>query len=214
MTLRVRPLTRREHLGFVTRRRSCSFLQTPAWGMVKQDWRAESIGWSRPDDAQGELVGAGLVLYRQLPRLRRYLAYLPEGPVIDWSDDDLSAWLEPLAAHLKKQGAFAVRMGPPVVTRRWSAAQVKAGIADEGVRRLGDVPPQERSQVGARVVSQLHELGWRPQSVAGGFAAGQPQYNFQIPLADRTEDDVLAGMNQHWRSNIKKAAKQVVDVTA
>jgi vancomycin resistance protein VanK len=53
--------------------------------------------------------------------------------------------------------------------------------------------------------------------VAGGFAAGQPRYNFQVPLADadgpRTEDAVLAGMNQLWRRNIKKAAKAGVEVT-
>ena len=158
--------------------RSASFLQTPAWGRVKSEWRRESLGWFRG----GELVGAALVLYRQLPRVKRYLAYLPEGPVIDWDADDLDAWLAPMAAHLKKQGAFGVRMGPPVVTRRWSAAQVKEGIADAGVRRLGDVAPAERSAAGARVVSQLHELGWRPQATEGGFAAGQPQYNFQIPL--------------------------------
>jgi len=91
-------------------------------------------------------------------------------------------------------------------------------VADESVQRLGEVPPSERSQAGARVVSQLQELGWRPQQVEGGFAAGQPQYNFQIPLRDaegapRTEGDVLAGMNQQWRRNIKKATKAGVEVT-
>ncbi len=104
-------------------------------------------------------------------------------------------------------------MGPPVVTRRWSAAQVKEGIADDAVQRLGDVPPLERSRTGAAVVAQLNELGWKPQSVEGGFAAGQPQYNFWIPLADRSEDDLLQGMNQQWRRNIKKAAKQGVVVS-
>ena len=190
---------------------SASFLQTPAWGLVKSEWRHESIGWSAAGSgAADELVGVGLVLYRQLPRVKRYLAYLPEGPVIDWEAEDLRAWLNPMVRHLKKAGAFGVRMGPPVVTRRWDAAAVKQGIADDGVRRLGDVPPTERSQAGAHVVSQLQELGWRQQAVEGGFAAGQPQYNFWIPLRDgrrlaRTEDDVLAGMNQQWRRNIKKA---------
>ncbi len=212
--LTVREVSPEEHLGFLRSRRSASFLQTPAWGRVKSEWRRESLGWFRGE----ELVGAGLVLYRQLPRLRRYLAYLPEGPVIDWADDDLAAWLAPMTAHLKQRGAFGVRMGPPVVTRRWSAAQVKEGIADEAVRRLGDVAPSERDHTGARVLSQLDELGWRRQSAEGGFAAGQPQYNFQIPLRDadgkpRTEDDVLAGMNQQWRRNIRKAAKAGVEVT-
>ena len=158
------------------------------------------------------------MLYRQLPRVKRYLAYLPEGPVIDWEAEDLRAWLNPMVRHLKKAGAFGVRMGPPVVTRRWEAAAVKQGISDDGVRRLGDVPPTERSQAGAHVVSQLQELGWRQQAVEDGFAAGQPQYNFWVPLrtadgSPRTEDDVLAGMNQQWRRNIKKAAKSGVEVS-
>jgi len=213
--LTVREVTEEQHLEFIRARRSASFLQTPAWGRVKSEWRRESLGFFRGV----ELVGVGLVLYRQLPKVRRYLAYLPEGPVIDWADDDLSAWLTPMAAHLKQRGAFGVRMGPPVVTRRWSAAQVKEGIADDGVRRLGDVPPSERDHTGARVVSQLDELGWRLQAVEAGFAAGQPQYNFQIPLRTpegepRTEDDVLKGMNQLWRRNIKKAAKEGVEVSS
>ena len=212
--LTLRPIAAQDHRDFVAARSSASFLQTPAWAAVKAEWRAESVGWFR----DGGLVGVGLVLYRQLPKVRRYLAYLPEGPVIDWSDDDLEAWLTPFVAHLKGQGAFAVRMGPPVVTRRWSAEQVKAGIADDTVRRLGDVPPLERSQEGARVIAQLHELGWQQQSGEGGFSAGQPQFNFQIPLVDesgepRSEADVLAGMNQQWRRNIKKADKSGVEVT-
>ena len=164
-----------------------------------------------------EIVGAALVLYRQLPKVKRFLAYLPEGPLLDWSSDNLRAWLEPMAAHLKAKGAFGIRIGPPVVTRRWSAAQVKEGIADDAVHSMTDLPPTERSQVGASAVSQLREAGWRAQSAAGGFAAGQPQYNFQIPLVDgagaaRTEDDVLKGMNQQWRRNIKKADKAGVEV--
>lgn len=210
----VRMISPEEHLAFLRTRSSASFLQTPAWGRVKAEWRRESLGWY--DGA--ELVGVALVLYRQLPRVKRYLAYLPEGPVLDWATEDLAAWLTPMAAHLKKQGAFGVRMGPPVVTRRWSAAQVKEGIADPACRRLGDLPPTERDATGARVVAQLGELGWRPQAVEGGFAAGQPQYVFQVPLVDadgkpRTEDDVLRGMNQLWRRNIKKAAKEGVTVT-
>ena len=206
--LTVRALTPDQHLDFVRSRPSVSFLQTPAWAKAKPEWRAESLGWLRGD----EVVGAALVLYRQLPRLRRYLAYLPEGPVIDWESDDLAAWLAPMADHLKRQGAFGVRMGPPVVTRRWSAAQVKEGIADPAVRTLDQVAPLERSPVGARVVAQLEELRWRPQAVEGGFAAGQPRHNFWIPLAGRTEDEVLKGMNQLWRRNIKKAAKEGVEV--
>jgi vancomycin resistance protein VanK len=214
----VRPISADEHRAFVREQPWVSFLQTPAWATVKSEWRGESLGWY-----DGErLIGAGLVLYRKLPRLRRYLAYLPEGPVLDWARpevrDDLGEWLTPLTEHLKRQGAFGVRMGPPVVTRRWSAEQVKAGIADEKVRSLTEIAPLARSAIGARVVQQLEALGWRRQVAEGGFAAGQPQYTFVIPLVTddgtrRTEDDVLAGMNQLWRRNIRKAEKAGVVVS-
>ena len=212
--LTLRTITPGEHLAFVRDYRGpqqVSFLQTPAWGEVKSDWRRESVGWSRG----GELVGAGLVLHRALPRLGRTLAYLPEGPVLDWAAEDIGEWLEPLRRHLRAQGAFAVRLGPPVVTRRWDAAAVKAGVADPAVRTLGEVPATERTAVGARVTAQLRDLGWRQQGAEGGFAAGQPRYNFQLPLrhpdgAPRTEDEVLRGMNQLWRRNVKKADKEGV----
>lgn len=209
----VRTISADEHRAFIREQPWASFLQTPAWATVKSEWRGESLGWYDDD----RLVGVGLVLYRKLPKLPRYLAYLPEGPVIDWAADDLGDWLTPMTEHLRAQGAFGVRMGPPVVTRRWSAEQVKAGIADERVRTLGDVAPLVRSATGARVVQQLEALGWRRQVAEGGFAAGQPQYTFVIPLvADdgtrRTEDQVFAGMNQLWRRNIRKADKSGVTV--
>jgi lipid II:glycine glycyltransferase (peptidoglycan interpeptide bridge formation enzyme) len=225
--LTVRTISAEEHLGLVrsmarpatgTPSGSASFLQTPAWAAVKPEWKAESIGWfSRSSTGNEHIVGAALVLYRQLPRVKRYLAYLPEGPLIDWESENLADWLDPMAAHLRQRGSFGIRIGPPVVTRRWSAAQIKEGIADDATTSLTALPPTERSQVGASVVSQLQDLGWKAQSVEGGFAAGQPQFNFWIPLVDgdgtpRSEQDVLAGMNQQWRRNIKKAAKLGVEV--
>lgn len=208
-TLTVRTIDASAHRDFLRNQDSASFLQTPAWGQVKQEWEAESIGWY---DAHGTLVGVGGVLHRQLPKVRRYLSYLPEGPVINW-DGELAGWLEPMATHLKKRGAFAVRMGPPVVTCRWTAAQIKGGIADENIRTLDQVAPEERSSTGAAVVAQLRELGWQPLATEGGFSAGQPKYNFAIPLAGKSPDDVLKGMNQQWRRNIKKATKSEVEVT-
>lgn len=186
-----------------------SFLQTPAWAAVKSEWRAESLGWFAGDD----LVGAGLVLHRRLPRLKRTLAYLPEGPDLDWHADDLGSWLDPMTAHLRKGGAFAIRMGPPVVVRRWDASTLKQAIADPALVSLADVPADESDHAGLAVAETLRSLGWRQVPTSGGFAAGQPQYTFGVPLAGRDEAGLLAGMNQLWRRNIKKATKAGVSVT-
>jgi lipid II:glycine glycyltransferase (peptidoglycan interpeptide bridge formation enzyme) len=215
--LRVRAISAREHLDHIRERPSVSFLQTPAWAEVKSEWRGESLGWYRTDHGDDRIVGAGLVLYRKVPRLDRYLAYLPEGPDIEWADPDLAAWLTPLAAYLKDHGAFGIRMGPPVVTRRWHADTIKAAIADDALDTLGDVPADTSDDDALAIAPRLRGLGWRKVPSSGGFAAGQPQYNFWVPLSGddgpRSEDDVLAGMNQQWRRNIKKAAKAGVEVS-
>jgi lipid II:glycine glycyltransferase (peptidoglycan interpeptide bridge formation enzyme) len=203
----VRTISADEHLAHLQALDSASFLQTPAWAKVKPEWRPEFLGFFAAD----QRVGVGLVLHRSLPKLKRTLAYLPEGPVLDWARADLADQLAAMTKHLKAGGAFAVRMGPPVIRRRWSAPTLKAAIADEALTRLADVPADAEDQTGGRVEQLLRDTGWIQQVGEGGFTAGQPQYNFQLPLAG-TEDDLLKGMNQLWRRNIKKAAKEGVDV--
>ena len=210
--IEVRTVDAAQHLAFVEAR-SGSFLQTPAWGRLKTDWRAESLGWFRNTSTGDEMVGAGLVLYRSLPRVGRSLAYLPEGPVTDWDAPDALDVLRTLRDHVKAHGAFALRIGPAVPVRRWHADTVKAAIADDAVGSLRDVTPDVTEDAGMRVRALLERLGFDHLASDDGFAAGQPEYVFQLPLAGRTEEDVLAGMNQLWRRNIKKSAKQGVVVT-
>ncbi len=103
---------------------------------MKPEWKAESIGWVSRSSTGGEsLVGAALVLYRQLPKVKRYLAYLPEGPLIDWASDDLGAWLDPMADHLRPQGPSASGSAP-----RWSPA----GGARPRSRRASPTSPCAR----------------------------------------------------------------------
>ena len=209
MALTVRTISAADHIAFNRSRPAVSFLQTPAWAGVKHEWRSESVGWF---DAGGEQVGAGLVLYRQLPVGKRSLAYLPEGPVIDWEGDDIGAYLTPLARHLRRAGAFGVRVGGPVVARRWSGETIKAAIADPAVSRLSEVRPDEINHRVTRTRNAMRSLGWRPPGEDQGFAAGQPRFVFQLPIGGKTEEQLLAGMNQLWRRNIKKAAKAGVTV--
>ncbi|HET7901907.1 MAG TPA: peptidoglycan bridge formation glycyltransferase FemA/FemB family protein, partial [Candidatus Nanopelagicales bacterium] len=190
-----------------------SFLQVPSWAAVKAEWTSESLGWFDGDD----IVGAGLVLLRQVPRVKRFLAYLPEGPDIDWTGErtgrDLQEWLDPLAEHLKAIGAFAVKMGPMAVVRRWHADTIKAAIAEGGAKRLRDVEADETFDDALAVADRLRSLGWSQKPDTGaGFGDVQPRYVFQVPLSGRTEGDLLAGFNQLWRRNIKKADKAGVEV--
>ncbi len=215
MTLTVRVITADEHAAWVAGRPWVSFLQLPEWAGVKVGWQSESLGWFDG----GQLVGAGLALYRPVPRLpQRSLAYLPEGPDIDWLGERLPShtltdWLTPLISHAQARGAFQIKIGPPVALRRWDAETLKAAIAgDPRPARIGDVAADWTSSSG--VSATLTDGGWQQEpSIGAGFGDVQPRYVFQVPLAGRTLDEVMAGFNQLWRRNIRKAEKAGVTIT-
>jgi lipid II:glycine glycyltransferase (peptidoglycan interpeptide bridge formation enzyme) len=209
VALTVQTITAAEHVAFNESRPWVSFLQTPAWAKVKSEWESESIGWF---DEDGSIRGAGLILYRQLPKIKKYLAYLPEGPVIDWETDDIAGWLTPLAKHVKHSDAFGVRIGTPVVARTWRAETIKAAIADPRIDWLSEAMPDVINHQSTRLRNAMRSLGWRPPGDDEGFAAGQPRFVFQLPIAGKSPEELLAGMNQLWRRNIKKAAKEGVMV--
>ncbi|MEV7991886.1 peptidoglycan bridge formation glycyltransferase FemA/FemB family protein [Streptomyces sp. NPDC086077] len=187
------------------------FLQCPSWAGVKDGWRAQLIGWG-PDPDAGELTGVALVLLRQFPGTRKYFAYLPEGPVVDWRAPDIDGWLTPLLEHLRRAGAFAVRIGPSPAYRRWDAALLKS-LTGSG-RRLADVLASEVDPLGTAVAERLRARGWRR---CGGDGTGddgdaQPRHVFRVPLAGRTTEDLWSGLNQEWRRNVRRARKEGVEV--
>ncbi len=213
MSLEVRRINTEQHSDYLdgviaSGSASVSFLQLPSWGSVKVGWRPESVGWFR----DSTLVGVALVLYRPIPKLpQRSLAYIPEGPIIDWESDDLAWWLSPLVSHVKGRGAFQLKMGPPVAIKQWDAETIKSAIGE--VSLLGEVSADREFSSGEQVVTSLRSLGFVQEvNVGAGFGDVQPRYVFQVPLAGRTEADVFAGFNQLWRRNVRRADKSGVEV--
>ena len=214
VSLEVRRISTQQHSDYldgviVSGTASVSFLQLPVWGSVKVGWRPESVGWFR----DSTLVGVALVLYRPIPKLpQRSLAYIPEGPIIDWESDDLDSWLSPLVSHVKGRGAFQLKMGPPVAIKQWDAETIKAAIGE--VSLLGEVRADREFAGGEQVIASLRALGFDQEvNISAGFGDVQPRYVFQVPLAGRTEADVFAGFNQLWRRNVRKAEKSGVEIS-
>ena len=216
--LRVRTIGAAPHRRFLLETAAAeqvSFLQTPGWGGVKSAWRSGSLGWF----SGSELVGTALVLYRDLPALpllgRRSLAYIPEGPTVDWfgSGRGVADWISPLIDHLRSLGVFSVKLGPKVVARRWTAETVKAGMADPTRASFADLPADEDYPEARRLVAELEALGWRREALSThGISDVQPRHFLELPLRDRTSADLFAGFNTQWRRNVRIAERAGVKV--
>ncbi len=213
MQWQVRAISTDQHLGYIHTLPSASFLQCPSWGRVKTEWQTESLGWFSPPDTT--MHAAGLVLYRPIPRLGRHLAYLPEGPLIAWEQPELmQAQVKALVTYLRQRQVFAVRLGPPVIARTWSAATIKTALASDRFALLDQIPADTSTASAEQVRQGLRDLGWHPCQAEShaGFHTGQPRYGFQLPLAGRSEQELLAGFSQQWRRNITRAQRSEVEV--
>ncbi len=72
--------------AFVTSQPHGHILQTSAWGELKArfGWSADRVAVTRDD----RIVAGALVLFRSLPLRLGTLAYIPKGPLVDFSDED------------------------------------------------------------------------------------------------------------------------------
>ena len=86
-------------------------LQTSPWGALKSrfGWNDARLALSR----DGELVAGAQVLARRLPGGLGCLAYVPKGPLVDWTDgEQTQATLLALDRAARAQGAIALIIEP------------------------------------------------------------------------------------------------------
>lgn len=118
---------------FVSQHCCGHLLQSWGWGELKA-----SVGWhplrlALWDTEQHMMVAAAQVLRRtvaHVPLWAGHLAYMPKGPVLDWSEPLLCAALfSQLDGYLRRQGALALRMELAQVTSAASNEYVMERLA-------------------------------------------------------------------------------------
>ena len=88
-------------------------LQTSPWGALKAryEWSDARVGLTRG----GELEAGAQILFRQLPAGLGRLAYVPKGPLVDWSDEDQTQQLvNALDRAARSHGAIALTFEPGI----------------------------------------------------------------------------------------------------
>jgi len=179
-------LTPEQWVGLIEARQG-HVLQSWAWGELKS-----RFGWTA---LRLHLDGAAAqILFRRLP-LGLTIAYIPKGPLVDWSEAaQCRALFSAIHAEAKRQRAVFLKVEPDLDASR---------DADDG-----QIGPADDSQLPSSHRNALDFL------TASGFTPAdtiQPSTSLVIDLS-RDEASILAAMKQKTRYNIRLAEKRGVTV--
>jgi lipid II:glycine glycyltransferase (peptidoglycan interpeptide bridge formation enzyme) len=144
------------------------------------------FGWSAGRVAvtdENQVVAGASVLFRRLPLGLATFAYIPKGPLVNWDDAPLVSMLfDGLDALCRGRRAFALKIEPDIEANDHFAR-----------RKTNDELCRSSSFV------------LRPSSFI------QPRGTILLDLT-KTEDEIMAAMNQSTRRNIRLAARRGVVV--
>lgn len=127
-------ISTQEHDEFVKKSPQTNLLQSSSWAKVKDDWGNERIGFYK----DGQLVATASVLIRPLP-LGMTMFYIPRGPVMDYLDKDLLAFvLTSLKKLAKQKKALFIKFDPFILFQHQQIDQeaVQNPDAETVVRNL------------------------------------------------------------------------------
>ncbi|HEY6287140.1 MAG TPA: peptidoglycan bridge formation glycyltransferase FemA/FemB family protein [Ktedonobacteraceae bacterium] len=171
--------------AFISASPSGHLLQSWGWGELKASAGWHPLRLALWDTQREQIVAAAQVLRRtplHLPLALGHLAYIPRGPVFDWSNHDVSylvqTFFSQLHVNLIKQATFALQ----------------AEFACE-------VESQESTML-IRDLDAMHFQ--RVQAI-------QPGRTILLDLTP-DEDTLLANMKEKWRYNIRLAGRKGVQI--
>jgi lipid II:glycine glycyltransferase (peptidoglycan interpeptide bridge formation enzyme) len=166
-------------------------LQSWAWGVTKAQtgWRAKRLVWIGEAPVLGTSDRfaawgcAGLLVRRLTDRLPIAVGYVPKGPLLDWSDEELTLRvLRDLEQQARRASALFVKIDPDVV-----AGSPEGEALVTLLRRRGWTSSAEQIQYRNTVISDL------TPDEDKLLAAMKPKWRYNIRLAERSGVCVRAG---------------------
>jgi lipid II:glycine glycyltransferase (peptidoglycan interpeptide bridge formation enzyme) len=130
--------------AFVSTQPTGHLLQSWGWGELKASGGWHPLRMALWDTEQQRMVAVAQVLRRtgaHLPLWSGHLAYIPRGPVYDWSCPTYQIMLTELNRYMKQQGALALQMEPPLEVGEHKSAEITKFLDVSGFHRVQAVQP-------------------------------------------------------------------------
>ena len=96
-----------------------NLLQSSNWEKVKDNWDNERIGFYKDD----QLVASASILIKALP-LGFTMLYIPRGPIMDYSDKELVAFvIKSLKKYGKTKHALFIKIDPALLLKQYKIGE-------------------------------------------------------------------------------------------
>lgn len=120
-------LSREENDEFVKAHPLCNLLQSSSWADIKSNWDHCYTGVKK----DGCLAATAMVLIKRLP-LGFTLFYIPRGPIMDYKDQALTAFmLKELKKLGKKHHCLYIKIDPYILKNQYRIEEANESINDE-----------------------------------------------------------------------------------
>src|SRR5712692_2647349 len=140
------PVEQREQWDqFVAQHPAGHLLQSWGWGELKASMGWHALRFALWDTERQQMVAVANVLRHtvaQVPSRTGYFAYIPKGPVLDWSQPLLGdALFSQLKTLLRAQNVLTLRMELSQVARTASSERIAEQVAALGFRPAPTIQP-------------------------------------------------------------------------
>ncbi|MGT2910606.1 aminoacyltransferase [Streptococcus cameli] len=180
-----------DHDEFVKNHPQVNLLQSSSWATIKDSWGNERVGFYQ----DGQLCAVASILIQPLP-LGFTMMYIPRGPVMDYADTELVAFvIASLKKIAKKHSAVFIKFDPSIILRQYALADAQTATEDTTVLNF---------------IENLKQAGaiWsgRTSDMADTI---QPRYQAKV----FTSENVLSNFPKHTQRLMKDAINRGVVTT-
>lgn len=178
-------LTEKEYESFTSNHSQATFLNTIAWGKLKETngWHYELLGFKD----NNKVIAAMLLLSKSTP-IKKKMYYAPRGFILDYHNKELvHEFTNKAKEYVKKNGGIFLKIDPYVMHKQ---RDIDGNIVEGGIDN-------------SDIKKDLESIGFKEQFSKPGEQSLQAKWLYWIPLKDKTIDDILLGMNREKRRIIK-----------
>ena len=184
--MKLKDINKKEFEEFCLKSNIDSFYQSKYYAEIKrkEGYHTYFVGLEQ----DGAIMGAALLLSKQVSIMKKRAFYAPRGFIIDYKNSDLvKSFSKELIEYVKNKNGAYIKINPGVILH---GRDHEGNIIDGGINNT-------------KLVESLKELGWQQNRVNVDFPL-EDRILYELKLKNHNEDELKDSFSDKLKSEIKK----------